>query len=294
MKNISINQYVIRLFLLLVGSLTGIQAFACEAHQVKRIISSDPGATEIIAALGDADLLVGIDSSSIQPDPELPLPVVGYQRQLPAEGLLSLQPDLVIGGEHMGPGKTINLLKKANIEVLSIPSAIDSPSLQAKVQTIAKSIGSEAQAAEINRSIEAQMLRIKNNRQLANQRMIFLLQTSDSQKVLRVGGKGSVGDSLINLFGAENSVAFNNYQTLSEESLLSLESDIIILGTPGPHNENTIDDFLNQFPLLNALKGKLVILPFDTASLVAGLSLSALDEAESLSASFSSNIIAKE
>jgi len=292
-------QVVSFLFALLWVVMSSPIVLACDAHQpipikLQRIISSDPGATEIITALGKAEQIVGIDSTSSQPNPDRPLPVVGYQRQLPAEGLLSLKPDIVIGGQHMGPEETLSLLRKASVEVLAIDSAIDATTLQAKVTAIASSLNSEALAEKINQSIKEKVGQIKDYKTLDGKRMVFLLQTSQSQKVLRVGGKGSVGDTLINLFDAENSVSFNNYQTLSEESLLALKPEIIILGTPKPHNVQTIETFLDQFPLLKALSNKQIILPFDTASLVAGLSLSSLDEARSFAAALSNQTVAKE
>lgn len=54
-------------------------------------------ASEIVAALGKADKLVGVDTTSVKPQTIMEKkPKIGYRRQLSAEGILSLTPDLII------------------------------------------------------------------------------------------------------------------------------------------------------------------------------------------------------
>lgn len=68
--------------------------------KTERIISAGSAVTEIIEALGAQDQLVAIDVTSEQPKGRA-LPVVGYHRQLSTEGLMALQPSLLIGSDEM-------------------------------------------------------------------------------------------------------------------------------------------------------------------------------------------------
>ena len=74
------------------------------------LVSIDGALTEIVYALGAEDRLVGVDSTSVYPEAVQSLPQVGYMRQLSAEGILSLQPDLVLATRDAGPEPVFELL----------------------------------------------------------------------------------------------------------------------------------------------------------------------------------------
>ncbi len=64
-------------------------------------------------ALGARELLVGVDTTSLYPAAVTRLPNVGYVRQLSAEGLLSLRPDLVLTGSEAGPEAALDQARAA-------------------------------------------------------------------------------------------------------------------------------------------------------------------------------------
>ena len=69
----------------------------------QRWVSAGGALTEWIVALGGESRLVGVDSTSQHPRSVKSLPGIGYQRQLSAEGILTLRPNVLIGTEEMGP-----------------------------------------------------------------------------------------------------------------------------------------------------------------------------------------------
>jgi iron complex transport system substrate-binding protein len=73
----------------------------------KRIVALGGEITEIVYQLGAAERLVGRDTTSTYPAEANELPDVGYFRQLGAEGVLSLQPDLVLATESAGPPEVL-------------------------------------------------------------------------------------------------------------------------------------------------------------------------------------------
>ncbi|MGL5185865.1 MAG: ABC transporter substrate-binding protein, partial [Plesiomonas shigelloides] len=76
-----------------------------------RVISAGSNVTEIIVALGAGDVLVGVDSSSRLPA-DSTAATLGYIRQLPAEGMLALRPDYVIGSDEMAPASALTALQQ--------------------------------------------------------------------------------------------------------------------------------------------------------------------------------------
>ncbi len=93
------------------------------AEQPMRVISTDAGITELMFALGLDKQLVAVDVTSQLPPDYPKLANIGYHRTLSAEGLLSLNPTIVIGSEHTGPENVLMALKQAKVQFVSLNSA---------------------------------------------------------------------------------------------------------------------------------------------------------------------------
>ena len=74
---------------------------------------------EIIFALHANSNLVGVDLSSNYPEEIKKIPSVGYHRALTVEGILSVNPDLIIHDNNIGPEHVIAQLKKLQIKMMS-------------------------------------------------------------------------------------------------------------------------------------------------------------------------------
>src|SRR5690349_12078465 len=82
-----------------------------EIADASRIVSIGGAVTEILYALGLKERIVAIDSTSLYPpDAAREKPSVGYMRALSAEGVLGLNPSLVLASEGSGPKETIAVL----------------------------------------------------------------------------------------------------------------------------------------------------------------------------------------
>src|SRR5699024_10788320 len=92
---------------LLLSFATGAYADNVAANLPQRVVSLGGSVTEIVYALDQEHALVGSDLSSIYPEQATELPRVGYYRSLPLEGLVSLQPDLILASEQAGPREVL-------------------------------------------------------------------------------------------------------------------------------------------------------------------------------------------
>lgn len=95
-----------------------------------------------------------------------------------------------------------------------------------------------------------------------------------------MAGKDTAGGALISLLNGQNISQYSSYKPISMETLLSLNPDIIMIG----QQSDTISDLnaiLTQYPLLTHSKAakRQHIIPVNAATLIAGISLGALDEA---------------
>ncbi|MGA9664065.1 MAG: ABC transporter substrate-binding protein, partial [Pseudomonas alloputida] len=135
-------------FLALCASLVlSTQALAAELPQ--RWVSAGGALSEWITALGGEARLVGVDTTSQHPASLKSLPSVGYQRQLSAEGILSLRPDVLVGTEEMGPPPVLAQIRKAGVRVELFSSKAELPAVDENLRHLGKLLGAEQQASTL-------------------------------------------------------------------------------------------------------------------------------------------------
>ena len=242
----------------------------------QRIISTDAGNTELILALGLQPQLIAIDVTSPQPDKAKPLPNIGYHRNLSAEGLMSLNPDAIIGSTHMGPEHVVEQLKKTQINLVQLPAAHDSQQLKNNIQQLAQQLEQPEKGKQLLTQLEQQLTHLKK-RSLTGQKAVFLLSMDNK---LRIAGRKSGGGALISLMGAQNLADYDNYRSISAEALLTLQPSMIIIGARD--QKKAVADLLASHPMLKHTPAgqQNQILAVDSSSLVSGgLSIAAVDEA---------------
>jgi iron complex transport system substrate-binding protein len=92
----------------------------------QRIVCIGQAYYEIIFALGAQGNLVGVDLYSTFPPETKKLPNVGYHRALSAEGILSLNPTLIIHDNNIGPENVIRPLQQLNVPMKTFSAKNDS------------------------------------------------------------------------------------------------------------------------------------------------------------------------
>jgi len=200
---------------------------------VERIVSLNGDITEIIFALGLGDAVVGVDSSATYP-PERTrsLPNIGYQRRLSAEGILALNPTLVIGDEAAGPPEALAQLRAAGVPVVL---AADPPTLAApaaKIRFVATALGIPERGQELAAQVEAEIAAAQAAaRQIADPpRALFLyLRGTDVQQV---AGSETPADAMIVAAGGVNAAArvgIVGFKPLSPETVVAAQPEVMLV-----------------------------------------------------------------
>lgn len=202
------------------------------ARTPQRVISLGGTVTEIVYELGKEDVLVGNDLSSIYPPEATVLPRVGYYRSLPLEGLLSLNPDLILASEQAGPPEVLERLQEFGIPVTTISDDGTLDSLSERILQISQALHVQERGAEMERRVrehvdEAIGYAQKKNNSGPPVRTVMLMKRSSNQ--MQTAGSGTTAATLLELAGLNNVVATQRgYKTLSPESLAALQPDLII------------------------------------------------------------------
>ncbi|MBV1880258.1 MAG: ABC transporter substrate-binding protein [Pseudomonadales bacterium] len=267
--------YKSRIVSILLSALILISSHYSRADDA-RIISTNASVTELLFALGKDENLIAIDVTSQTPTNYRALANIGYHRNLSAEGLLSLNPSHIIGSDHMGPPPVISALLKTDIKLIQLVNSKNIGDVRSNIQNLAKTLNTTNKAGPLLKKLERQEQQLKNNR-WSKKKVAFLL--SMDPKKLRLGGLDTTANAFIEVLNAKNVVDFNNYQNVSAESILALDADIIIVA--GRNQDLAIQELFEANPILKHTKANInnAIYSINSSSIIAGLSIAAIDEA---------------
>lgn len=259
-----------------------------QQKQQPRIVSAGAGVTELIVAMGAEDKLVGIDSTSQLPSKHVAQ--LGYHRMLSAEGIMALTPSHVIGSDVMGPESTLAILTQSNIAVIKLPSANTAEQLMTNIDTLGQILSVNdahilAKAAALKSLLKGKLNAVAAKRkQLAKAPKVLFLLMQEGRPA-RIGGKGTAADLIIALAGGKNIAEFDSYKSLSQEGILALDPDIILLSSRSDLAQvAAFDEVISAMPLVaHTQAGKQqAFINLAPQALLGGLGLSAIDAADSL------------
>ncbi|MBH0237807.1 heme/hemin ABC transporter substrate-binding protein [Methylobrevis albus] len=202
----------------------------------RRIVSVGGAVTEILFALGKADEIVAVDTTSTFPAAAGALPNVGYMRALAAEGVLSVAPDLILAQEGAGPPDALAILAAGSVPLVTIPDVPSPAGVADKIRAVGAAVGANAAADELAESTAARFAALR--REVAavtvRKRVLFVLSLAGGRAT--VGGTGTAADALIALAGGVNAAeAIAGYKPMSDEAILAAAPDLVISMARGDH-----------------------------------------------------------
>ncbi len=203
---------------------------AAAEGEARRIISLGGSVTEIVVALGAGDRLIARDTTSNHPPEVLALPDVGYMRMLSPEGVLSLDPDLILAEAGAGPAEAVDVLKAAGIPLVSIPGSPTPAGIAEKIRAVGAALGTADRAEALVATVETRLREAaaRAGSVTAPRRVLFLLSVQGGR--VMAGGEGSSADAIIRLAGGTNAAAgFAGYGQMADEALLTAAPDVILM-----------------------------------------------------------------
>ncbi|MDX1942530.1 MAG: helical backbone metal receptor, partial [Saprospiraceae bacterium] len=202
--------------------------------------------TETLYTLGHGDKIVGVDVTSTYPAEANQLPKVGHVRQLNAEGILGLKPDLIIAEISENNSPALQQLEQSGLEILWLEKthSLDAPLQMA--QKIAEKLGDPAGKLEqLSKKIKAKKQDLQSL--IANKtntpKVLFIYARGKGN--LMVAGKNTAAEAMIQAAGGQNAVTeFTDFQALSAEGLIKAQPDIILMFDSGLQSVNGADELL--------------------------------------------------
>lgn len=261
------------------------------AELPQRWVSAGGALSEWITALGGEARLVGVDTTSQHPASLKSLPSVGYQRQLSAEGILSLRPDVLVGTEEMGPPPVLAQIRKAGVQVELFSSKAELSAVDENLAHLGQLLGAEQQASALAASYHQQLegLQAKVKQAQAGHKApgVLLLVGHAGAKPL-IAGQGTAGDWLLGQAGGRNLAAHQGYKNFSNEALAALDPDVIVFSDRALADEQALQALLKENPALAASRAvrEKRLVSLDPTLLVGGLGPRLPATLQSLAANF--------
>ena len=216
------------------------------AAEAPRIVALGGDITETVYALDAQQGLVGVDSTSQWPAAARALPDVGYVRQLAAEGVLALRPELILATHDAGPPPVIAQLREAGVRIEMMPTTRTPEGVAAKVRAIGHALGRDAAADALAQRLETRYAELAKTvaGMQRHPRVLFLMATEGSPKA---AGRDTAAASAIALAGgAQIAEDFSGYKSVSAEALVALAPEVILLMRERERDVGGVDGVLRM------------------------------------------------
>nr|WP_157460632.1 ABC transporter substrate-binding protein [Deinococcus arboris] len=230
------------------ASIKGADGVTVEVTNPKRVVALNATTVELIYRLGKQATIVGTDITGTYPPNKIPS--VGHWAQLPAEGIIALKPDVVIGtaDNFAMPSnvKTVEQLRAAGVKVLVLPASdrggLDG--VKARLNMLGQVYNVQSAATSLSKSFDTTMQAVKANQPKTAPKVVFLYAHGPASGMLY--GTDGGANELITLAGGKNAATFKDTKELTAEALVAMNPDAIIMLTRGMEAVGNLDAVLKM------------------------------------------------
>lgn len=227
--------------------LAGAPAYGEDGYDTSRVVSIGGSVTEIVYALGEEDRLVARDSTSVFPPEALELADVGYMRALSPEGVLSVDPTLILAVEGSGPPDAIDVLSRASVDMVEVPESYDRDGILEKIRIVGEVLGVEDKAKALIESTDADLAAAQQATAGIEQRAKVLFVLSMQGGRLLASGTGTAADGIVAMAGGVNAVTdYEGYKQLSDEAVIEAAPDVILAMDRGGDHATQADELFSH------------------------------------------------
>lgn len=228
------QRLAISLFLLLTLACSAPKNEQTSQEEPHRIITAGGTLSEIVVALGLEDQIIATDRTSTFPSRLQQLPSIGYRNQIKAEGLLSLNPSLILLEEGYLGEAVVAQLTSSNIPVKTFPKATAPAETKDLIRALANQFDLKDAGEELISTLEKDLKQLEEFKAetTAGGKAVFVMARGPES--LFIAGKGSFASAMFDLAGVSSvETDFENFVPLSPEALIQLNPEYLVLFESG-------------------------------------------------------------
>jgi len=225
------------LFLLFIYTLSFSQ-------KADRIIAAGSAMTETVCALGDCGKIIASDRTSLYPAEIQKLPSIGYRSGISSEGIISLQPTLVIAEKDYVESAVLTQIQSAGIKVVIMERVYTLNGTKHLIRQIAEVLNKKPEGEKLITKIEGQLAEAK----------AIVQKSKVTPKVLCVYNRGTTSvdiagtktfSAILPYAGAEPAITgVDGYKPLNTEALMGANPDYLLMFESGVQSLGGIDGVL--------------------------------------------------
>ncbi|WP_041802665.1 heme/hemin ABC transporter substrate-binding protein [Rhodopseudomonas palustris] len=201
-----------------------------EIEDPSRIIAIGGSITEVLFALGLDGRIAGVDSTSLYPPTALQeKPNVGYLRQLSPEGVIGLNPTLILAMQGAGPKETMQVIEAARIPLVVVPEDFSEQGLLDKISLVGHAMGADRGAACLTAAVSGDLAKLRELRARVTKpvRVMFVMALVNGQAM--AAGHNTAADEIIKLAGGINAVdGYDGYKLINDEAIVALRPEVVL------------------------------------------------------------------
>jgi iron complex transport system substrate-binding protein len=194
-----------------------------------RIVSVSKQMTEFLFALNLGNKIVGIDLTSTYPTETKKLTTVGYHRHLNAEGIISLEPTVVIHQGDIAPAIVMTQVQQVGIPVKQYPAGSTIDSAKIVLAMVAHDYGADSIAKRLNENLDRQLQRADSIVKMYSSRpRVMIIHFGQQRNQYFVMGTRGTANAMLTLAGGDNAADTSSFRDLSAEVIARDQPDVIL------------------------------------------------------------------
>jgi iron complex transport system substrate-binding protein len=210
--------------------------FACNQFGKKnkvtgkdRIVCVSKQLTELMFALHQGNKIVGLDLTSTYPAETKNITKVGYHRHLSAEGIISLDPTVVIHQNDVAPPEVMPQVAKVGIPVKVYPAAVTLDSTKILIRMLGKEYGEDTAAERIITKLDNDLAKADSIvKKYPTKPKVLIIHFGQQRNQYFVMGTRGTADAMLKLAGGVNAADTSSFRDLSPEVIAREQPDVIL------------------------------------------------------------------
>jgi iron complex transport system substrate-binding protein len=221
------------LLFILIGPLAGFVKAGNKPLAASKIVSVNGTVSEILSAIGLEANIVGVDVTSTYPASLKSKTKVGHNRNLSAEGILALQPDVVTGLSTDIKPELADQLKSAGIKLVLFAQELTADGTKKLIRDVANAFCNKPKAESLIKKLDADLTSASKLSKASSKPKVLFIYARGTGTMM-VAGENTPLEKIINLAGGQNAVkGFTDFKPLTAEALVQANPDVILLFSSG-------------------------------------------------------------
>lgn len=221
-----------------------------------KIVSLNGTVSEILVDLGFEENIVGVDVASNYPASLQEKPKVGHSRQLSAEGILALSPDVVIATSEDIKPELAQQIRSTGVKLLLFDHHFSPNGTKELIRSMADSLDREKKGDSILVALQSDLEKVEAiEKKEPKPKVLFIYARGTG--TMMVAGKNTQVEKMIELAGGVNAVDdFTEFRPLTAEALVAANPDVILLFDSGLSSLGGVDGLLEVQGIRQTNAGK--------------------------------------